>query len=129
MKEKLESLRKNILIELSSWAGLSLTPGVNSILITKDKKIYYYHQYHRIPISLEEKITKEGLTEGIKISDKKYQKLINIIKEKIINKNYEPNHIFDASFYIKGNYNNQNFNIINHPDLYNEIYKIIKGGK
>ena len=102
MKNKLEELRKNILIEVYSWAGLSPTPGRSGFIVTKDQNIYYYHEYQRI---------------------------IKFIEEKILNKSYEYIQIFDASFHIVGNYNNQYFNIINHTDLYEEINKIIRGGK
>ena len=129
MKNKLEELRKNILIEVYSWAGLSPTPGRSGFIVTKDQNIYYYHEYQRIAPFLEGKVTKEGISKGEKLSNKKYQSIIKFIEEKILNKSFEYIRIFDASFHIEGNYNNQNFNIINHTDLYEEINKIIRGGK
>ena len=39
MREKLELLRKNSLLELQTWAGLSPTPGVNGVIVTNGKKI------------------------------------------------------------------------------------------
>ena len=32
MQEKLELLRKNSLLELQTWAGLSPTPGVSGVI-------------------------------------------------------------------------------------------------
>ena len=129
MKNKLEELRKNILIEVYSWAGLSPIPGRTGFIITKDQFIYYYHEYQRIAPSFEGKVTKEGISDGEKLSKQKYQKVIKFIEEKILDKQFEYLKIFDASFHIEGNYHNQNFNIVNHTDLYEEINKIIRGGK
>lgn len=129
MKNKLEELRKNILIEVYSWAGLSPIPGREGYIITKDQKIYHYHEYQRIAPYFEGKVTNEGISDGEKLSNEKYQKIIKFIEEKILNKTFDYIQIFDASFHIEGKYNKQSFNIINHLDLYEEINKIIRGGK
>ena len=97
MQEKLESLRLDKFLEINSWAGLSPTPGSQGIIITKDKKIYYYHKYHRIPDSLKDKIKLEEISEG---------------------------RLIDEDIYL-GNLNNNSFNINNHFNIYNDLKRII----
>ena len=62
MQEKLESLRLDKFLEISSWAGLSPTPGSHGIIITKDKKLYYYHKYYRISEKLKDKVKPEDIS-------------------------------------------------------------------
>ena len=125
MQEKLESLRLDKFLEISSWAGLSPTPGSHGIIITKDKKIYYYHKYHRIPDSLKDKIKLEEISEGRLIDEDIYLKLVNYLEEKIIGKDFENINTRDAGVSISGNINNNSFNINNHFDIYNDLKRII----
>ena len=128
MQEKLESLRKNSLVELQTWAGLSPTPGVNGVIVTNDKKIYYYHRYNYIAPSLQHTVTPEGLSEGIELDDKKYNKLIKYIEKNIIGKSFKDQIIFDASWHVIINYDGKKITINNYPEINSEINKII-GGK
>ncbi len=128
MKE-LEELRKNRLIEVYSWFGRSPTSGTEGYIITTDQKIYYYHEYFYVAPLLENKVTREGITKGKKLDNKKYQKIIKLIEEKILNKKIEYNQVFDAMFHIDGKYKEQKFNIINNLDLYDEINMIVRGEK
>ena len=125
MQEKLEKLRQNKFLEISSWAGLSPTPGSHGIIITKDKKIYYYHKYHRIPDSLKDKIKLEEISEGRLIDEDIYLKLVNYLEENVIGKEFEEINIRDAGVNISGTLNNNSFNIYNHFDIYNDLKRII----
>jgi hypothetical protein len=125
MKEKLEELRKDIFLELSSWGGLGPMPGTGGLIITKDKKIYYYHSYFRISSQFIDKVDKEGITDGEIIDDNIYKELEEYINNKIRGKEFNPQKIFDAGYTVSGN----DFKIVNHYEIYDEIRKIIKGGK
>ena len=125
MQEKLEKLRQNKFLELSSWAGLSPMPGTTGIIITKDKKIYYYHKYHHVPENLKDKIKLEDISEGRVIDEDIYLKLVNYLEEKVIGKEFEEINIRDAGVKISGTLNNNSFNIHNHFDIYNDLKKII----
>ncbi len=129
MKKELEEQRKNRLIEVYSYSGGCPTSGKEGYIITTDQKIYYYHEYFYVAPLLENKVTREGITEGKKLRNEKYQKIIRLIEEKILNKKLEYNQIFDAMFHIEGKYQGQKFNIINHLDLYDEINMIVRGEK
>ncbi len=129
MKNELEELRKNMLIEVSSWGGLSLTPGTSGLIVTQDKKVYYYHKYFRVPEKLKDKISLEDISEGKELQGSTYKKLINYIEEKIINVEYENKFIFDASFHIIVNYKNKKITVNNYPEINNEINRIIRGGE
>ena len=129
MKNKLEELRKNMLIEVSSWGGLSLTPGTSGLIVTQDKKVYYYHMYFRVPEKLKDKISLEDISEGKELQGSTYKKLIKYIEEKIINVEYENKFIFDASFHIIVNYKNKKITVNNYPEINNEINRIIRGGE
>ena len=125
MQEKLKSLRLDKFLELSSWAGLSPMPGTTGIIITKDKKIYYYHKYHHVPENLKDKIKLEDISEGRVIDEDIYLKLVNYLEEKVIGKEFEEINIRDAGVKISGTLNNNSFNIHNHFDIYNDLKKII----
>ncbi len=125
MQEKLKSLRLDKFLELSSWAGLSPMPGTTGIIITKDKKIYYYHKYHHVPENLKDKIKLEDISEGRIIDEDIYLKLVNYLEEKVIGKEFEEINIRDAGVNISGTLNNNSFNIHNHFDIYNDLKKII----
>ena len=125
MQEKLESLRLDKILEISSWAGLSPMPGTEGIIITKDKTLYYYHKYHHVPDSLKDKIKLEEISEGRLIDEDIYLNLVNYLEEKIIGKDFENINTRDAGVSISGNINNNSFNINNHFDIYNDLKRII----
>ena len=116
-----------MLIEVSSWGGLSLTPGTSGLIVTQDKKVYYYHMYFCIPENLKDKISLEDISEGKELQGSTYKKLIKYIEEKIINVEYENKFIFDASFHIIVNYKNKKITVNNYPEINNEINRIIRG--
>ena len=128
MEEKLELLRKNSLLELQTWAGLSPTPGVSGVIVTNDKKIYYYHRYNYIAPSYQDMVTPEGLSEGVVLSDNNYNKLIKYIEKNIIGKSFKDQIIFDASWHVFINYYGKKIVINNYPEINSELNKII-GGK
>ena len=125
MQEKLEKLRLNKFLEIRSWAGLSPMPGTTGIIITNDKKIYYYHKYHHIPENLKDKIKLEDISEGRIIDEDIYLKLVNYFEEKVIGKEFEEINIRDAGVNISGTLNNNSFNIHNHFDISNDLKRII----
>ena len=84
MKDKLNELRKDLFIEISSWGGLGPMPGNSGTIITKDNKLYRYHEYYRIPEDMQDKVTKEGLTEGTQLSEETVEKLKNYIEKNLI---------------------------------------------
>ena len=129
MYEKLEKLRKDTLLEMSTWAGLSLTPGTEGMLITNDKKLYLYHFYKSIHPNLEGKVEKEYLSDGILIDDETYSKIINYIEEKIIDKKHQYQMIMDLSFEIIVKYQDQEIKVMNDMNMYGELRKIIRGEK
>ena len=120
-----EKLRLNKFLEIRSWAGLSPMPGTTGIIITNDKKIYYYHKYHHIPENLKDKIKLEDISEGRIIDEDIYLKLVNYLEENVIGKEFEEINIRDAGVSISGNINNNRFNINNHFDIYNDLKRII----
>ena len=125
MQEKLEKLRLNKFLEIRSWAGLSPMPGTTGIIITNDKKIYYYHKYHHIPENLKDKIKLEEISKGRLIDEDIYLNLVNYLEEKIIGKDFENINTRDAGVNISGTLNNNSFNIYNHFDIYNDLKRII----
>ena len=124
MQEKLEELRLNKFLEISSWAGLSPMPGTEGIIITKDKTLYYYHKYHHVPENLKDKISLEGISEGKTIDDDIYSKLVNYLEENVIGKEIENVITRDGGVKVSGNLNNNNFNT-NNLDIYNDLKRII----
>lgn len=127
MKKELELIRKESIIEVCSWGGLSLTPGTTGFIIDKNYNLYYYHMYHRVPLELQDKISLEYLSKPKQIDNKTITKLNNYIEE-LLNKEYEERLIMDATFHIYINYNNQKLTINNYPELNNKIRKIIERG-
>ena len=124
MKEKLDILRKDRFLELSSWGGLSDMPGTTGLIITNDKKIYHYQKYHHVPSYLKDKVKLEDISNGTPIGDEVYNKLSNYINKNIIGKNFDIIGIFDAGCDVIGD----GFNISNHFEVCNDLMKII-GGK
>ena len=136
MQEKLKDLQSNSLLEVSSWWGLH-NPGKSGIIITQDKKIYYYNFYHIMTPFLEKNnIPLESITEVKTITEKEYEKVIKFIEEEIIGKTFTSKRIFDAGYTVKCNYKGQPYNIYNDIEygdekgLYNrakELINTIKG--
>lgn len=120
MKEKLNELRKNMLIEVSNWNGLG-EPYKKNVIITKNKKMYTYETYLRkVPDALKKYFDGNESFYETKISDKDYEMVENFIKEKIISKKFEMKHVRDAGNTISGNLN-YNFLVINNDKLFTEI--------
>lgn len=127
MNEKLKELREKRLIEIGVGAGLSPTPGVNGIIVTTDKKQYYYHSY-RIMNPDYNRIPEKYLSGAIDIDDNTYNELINIIENDILDSKHKYQMIMDIDFFIEGSYNNKNFKLENETELYRKIHKLL-GGK
>jgi hypothetical protein len=126
MQEKLEELRKNTFVELSSWGGLGPMPGNSGTIITNDNKIYYYHDYFRVPVDMEDRITKQEISEGKEVDQETINKLKEYIEKNLVGKEFPDQRIFDASFHVTINYNNQKIEIHNYTEIYSDLYKIIE---
>ena len=126
MKEKLEELRKDRFLELSTWAGFSPTPGITGVIITKDNKIYHYHQYNRVPNHFKE-IPLEDISDRGNLSQEKYEELVSFMEKNIFGKDQKAEMIFDAKFTIEGKIKNQEFKVVNQMELYQKLIKIIGG--
>ncbi len=123
MENKLNELRKEKFLELSSSSGLGPMPGITGLIITKNKTIYYYQKYFMIPDHLKDKVNLESISEGKSLSEDVYLKLVKYINENILNKSFEDKMIFDAGCNISG----EEFNIKNYFNIYNDLKKIIGG--
>lgn len=134
MKKDLEELRKNALIDIYSWGGLGPTPGCSGTIITKDRKIYTYYNFH----SLSSEFKNKGIPDSYlgyikKLTEEEYYKIEEYIEENIINKKYESVIIRDASFHVDGSFKNIKFKLTNaindkgeiiYFDINELIYKI-----
>lgn len=115
MKEKLEKLRKNTILEVSHSWGLGYPPGTMGTLITDDKKMYVYHMYYRLPKEFQEKnIPQESVVEQKQLNNIEYQKVIKFIEQEILNKNYEYNMIHDVTYHVRGIYNGTSYDVVNN---------------
>lgn len=110
--KNIESYRKDRLIELSESHGFSPDPGTHRILITKDKKIYYYTKTQHTLFK----------SESI-LDDKRFNKILEYIKNNIDNKSFERVMICDSSFEVI----TENKVIMNHPEINWDIQKILRG--
>lgn len=126
MNNELEEIKKDYLVELESWAGLSMTPGIQSYIVANDKSLYQYHRYMRKTLFIEEhNIPLEGLSKIGTITDETYNKIIDFINNKIIGKEFEVINMRDGRVSINGRYNGIDFKVSNYIDLYNELKEII----
>lgn len=126
MKEKLNNIKNNSLLEIENWWGLH-EPGKKGIIITQDKKIYNYHWYYKTsPILEENNIPLEFISEGIPMTEEQYQKVIEFIEKEICNKDFPFQKIFDAGWKVSGHYKEKTFNFTNNREIYNKTEELIK---
>lgn len=130
MEKKLEELRKNLFIEIRAWGGLGSMPGTDGTIITKDNKIYNYHDYWKVPDDKKEKIPLQYISEGKEIKPITIKKLNNYIKKNLTDDGLiipmMQFRLYDASFHIFFDYNNEIKEIYNQPDIYSDIVDIIE---
>ncbi len=120
MQEILNNLKTNSLLQISNWWGLR-DAGKAGTIITKDKMLYKYSFYHRLSPFLEtNNIPKEYISEGIKLSDEEYERVIKFIEEEIVDKTFIFKKIYDVGYNVSGNYNGHHFNINNNIGFSNE---------
>lgn len=118
MKEIINNLKNNLIIELSHWWGRT-NAGKEGILITKDYTIYKYTLYFSETSNqnskLEEtkKLTKEEITE-----------LFNSIKL-VLKENYQNQKTFDTGWTTTIDYQDIKVSISN-KDLYDKLINILK---
>lgn len=113
MQEKLNQLRKDCLLEVEICNGLGSNPGIISTIITKGKELYTYNNYYRK--------SEEYISQGIKLKDNQYQKIINFINNNIIGKEIKSYKMRDSNIIIKGNYQNISFHISNNRKFLDEV--------
>jgi hypothetical protein len=130
MEKELEELRKNLFIEISASGGLGSMPGTDGTIITKDNKIYNYHDYWKVPEDKMDIIPLQYISEGKEIKPITIKKLNNYIKKHLtcdgLIRPFMPLRICDASFQIFFDYNNEINEIYNKPDIYSDIVNIIE---
>lgn len=132
MKEIINELKKDCLFTISNWWGLR-DAGTSGIIVTKDNTLYSYTMYYTKTKFLEDNnIPQESISNGVELTDKQIEIIEKFIETEICNKNFENIRIFDAGWNVSGNYNGNNFNIVNHHDLYvkaKDLLENIKGVK
>lgn len=122
MNKKIETIQKNSLISFETTFSFSPMPGWKKYIVTKDKKLYIFEYYYRVtPFMEKNNIPKESSFE-CELTEKQYKEIVQFIEQKIIGKKFEPIFMTDGSYSIKV----ENYNILNHVDLYNTGFDIIK---
>ena len=116
MREKLNKLRKNLLVEISQSTGFSPIPSTTGTIVTTEKKKYYYYKDLR-----KNEIT---ISKSTDVSDDVYQKLQKYV-DKINNQEFERILIMDFSSKVI----TKEKQINNHMEVNNMISKILKGDK
>ena len=127
MNKKLKELRKNLFVEISAWGGLSQTPGIEGTIITKDNKIYIYHEYDFVSEDLKDIVSRKGISEGKEVKKGTIEKLNDYIKNNIEGKSFLTAYqIDDASFHIVVDYNNKIYEIDDYPNIFSGLMEIIE---
>ncbi len=121
MEERLEELRSNAFLELRSWGMTGYKRGKSGIIITDDKKVFYYHSYFNGPSASLEDAMDDYISDGKDFDEKRYAELVNYIDQYIIGKDFEEVDMRDGGCFISG----KGFKVVNHFNLYNDIKKII----
>ena len=132
MEKKLEDLRKNLFIEIKASGGLGSMPGTDGTIITKDNKIYNYHDYYRVPEYAPwypgGRVPLKYISEGKEVKTITIKKLNNYAKKVATSLLLQfPRGIFtDAHFKVVINYNDQLYKIENNDAVYYKIMNIIE---
>ena len=131
-KEKVEKLQGNSVLSISNWWGLK-NPGNAGIIITKDKRIYFYTLYLRQTPFLEQNhIPLESMSDGYTLSCQDYDKIALFIDQEIKNKSYEFRPVRDSGNRVFGFYKDEYFQYANCYDsntgesLYHKVQELIK---
>ncbi len=126
MKEKLNEIRNDTLIEIKSWNGFKI-PFNESIIITNNKEVFRYYKYKRESKFLtENNIKMEDLYLVKKLSDDNFKKITKYIEEKIIGKSFEFVLVRDHGSTINVNYLDSVISIKNNNEINSELRKLIK---
>ena len=126
MKEKLNEIRNDTLIEIKSWNGFKI-PFNDSIIITNNKEVFRYYKYKRESKFLtENNIKMEDLYLVKKLSDDNFKKITKYIEEKIIGKSFEFVLVRDHGSTINVNYLDSVISIKNNNEINSELRKLIK---
>ena len=117
MKEKLNEIRNDTLIEIKSWNGFKI-PFNDSIIITNNKEVFRYYKYKRESKFLtENNIKMEDLYLVKKLSDDNFKKITKYIEEKIIGKSFEFVLVRDHGSTINVNYLDNVISIKNNNEI------------
>ena len=126
MKEKLNEIRNDTLIEIKSWNGFKI-PFNESIIITNNKEVFRYYKYKRESKFLtENNIKMEDLYLVKKLSDDNFKKITKYIEEKIIGKSFEFVLVRDHGSTINVNYLDSVIRIKNNNEISSELRNLIK---
>ena len=126
MKEKLNEIRNDTLIEIKSWNGFKI-PFNESIIITNNKEVFRYYKYKRESKFLtENNIKMEDLYLVKKLSDDNFKKITKYIEEKIIGKSFEFVLVRDHGSTINVNYLDNVISIKNNNEISSELRNLIK---
>lgn len=102
-------------------------PGTVGTIITKDNILYDYHDYAFIPEDMKGKMTKKGISEGIKLKKATIKKLNEYIEKNIVGKAFQFDRIIeDANYNVTIDYNTFLYQIDNYPDIYCDLVNIIE---
>ena len=128
MKKELEKLRKNLFIEIRACGGLGSMPGTDGTIITKDNKVYNYHDYWEVPEEMKDKIPLQYISEGKELKPTTIKKLNNYIKKHIAEKWLCPTGslMYDAHFHLTINFNNELIELTNYDYINYKIMDIIE---
>ena len=126
MKEKLNEIRNNALIEIKSWNGFKI-PFNESLIVTNNKEVFRYYKYKRESKFLtENNIKMEDLYLVKKLSDDNFKKITKYIEEKIIGKSFEFVLVRDHGSTINVNYLDNVISIKNNNEISSELRNLIK---
>lgn len=133
MQEKLDKLKENSILGIETKAYLSINPGKNGTIITKDKKVYGYSLYiFMTPFMEKNNIPLENIYLIKELTDEEYNKILKFIEEEIINKEYECILQRDSSSIVFGRSKSKLFHFPNCYDintkenLYDKAKKLIQ---
>lgn len=132
MQEKFDKLKENSILGVEVKANLSVSPGKNGTIITKDKKVYGYSLYaFMTPFLKKNNIPLENIYLIKELTSDEYDKILKFIEE-IINKEYKCIPMRDSYSIVFGRSKSKIFSYPNCYDintkesLYDKTVKLIE---
>ena len=115
---KLNEIRKDMLMELNNWWGDTYA-GYAGIIITYNKEVYQYIYYLEMSDNLKE--DKECIRKIKTLNENEFERINIFIEKEIINKQFENKQIYDAGFDVIINYNGVKKAIINNKNFGDDL--------